>query len=506
MNKALKWLIFFFIGINLIFSAWSYLHQDIFYQTDNARDFLIMDEIADKKMVLIGPRADKKGVFHGILWHYLNMPAYIIGKGNPIATGWFWFLLTVGLISSIYFVVKKLFDETSALIALVLSSAYLVPYVQGFYHGSGALLSLPLYFYFFVKYFQTKQWKFLIGHLFMLGAIVQFQLAIGGPLLILSTLASLFVIIKNKKFLHLLCFGTLLIFASSFLLIDIRHDFLQTKSIIKYVQGERDQFPMPFSESVKNRIENITTRGFNLFRNSSSDLNNMNLLIFALFVFSFVVILKSKIKYRHIYIIFLYFHIGYYFLTLIHRGLMLELWWFPMTLLPLMMFSTFHKFVPKHLYFVLLGILLVLMTSQNISHANDLSKEIGNNTRSWKFHLNNMKQIFSDAPEESGIFIYSPDIYGYQDKYALSYVSRVSEKKIYKFEKKPTTYILMESPPKERIDLVPTWWIENKLHIKSQPEEIIKLSGGYEIRKYELIKEDLEIPSEITTADWLYFR
>ncbi|QQG43987.1 MAG: hypothetical protein HYW86_03945 [Candidatus Roizmanbacteria bacterium] len=495
---------FIFVLVNLILSSWSVINKDIYYYTDIGRDFLIFDEIATKKLVLVGPRSDAQGIFHGIAWHYFNMPAYLLAQGNPVIVGLFWILLGVGLVITSYFIVKKLFDKKSAIIAVLLLSTYLVEHMQGLFHGKGAWFVLPAYFYFFVRYSQTKKPFDLLGHLLMLGLLIQFEIAVGMPFALLSFVGLVYLMVRSKLFHHIFYFAFLIIPLSTFLMFDLRHDFLQIKSFLSYGQGVRNGVAIPFMISLTDRLHHFAYTGINLFK---FPLAQWNLIVFGSFIYSFLKLKKIKDKYKRTYFAFIYFYVGFYLLTLLHGGLLIEFWWLPVSLLPILIFSTLHHYIPKFVYYGFLVLILGVSTFQNINYLKTVTQEMGKKTTSWQFHLNNAKQIYEDAPAEFGFFIYAPDIFGYQDKYAMLYTQRLYSKKPYVFTKKKITYVLIEPPPSFRTsDLSPRWWIEEKLKIKKTPIKTISLGLDYKIEKYELTDEELKIPSEITQADWLFFR
>ena len=483
--------------------AWSVLIKDIYYYTDIGRDFLIFDEIVTKKIVLFGPRADFQGLFHGVLWHYLNVPAYILGNGNPVVVGWFWILLTIGFIASCYYIAKQLFGKKSGIIMLILLTGYMVPLTQGFFHGNGAMLILPAFFYLFIRYIQKNEPKYLAGHLLLLGFLVQFEIAIGGPLIILSTVASLFLIIKRRNFKHIFCFGALILTLSTFLLIELRYDFTQIRSLLRYVHGARDGASLSFSYSLYDRFDNIASHGFNLFK---FELYRWNYLVFLFFIFAFLRIFQKKGTTLVIYTSFLYFYVGYYALTLLHGGRIIMFWWLPMTVLPLLILSSFHHYFSKKVLYGFLGVIITVTFVQNIQFLKTITYERGKGFHSWQFHYNVAKKLVTDAPADYGYFIYAPDIYGYQDKYAMLYAQRTLNKPGVTFEKKPATYILIEPPPPNSPGLSAKWWIENKVGIKSAPIKIIKLGLGYRIHSYYVSSEDISAPSKVGPSDWLYFR
>ena len=99
---------------NLFLSSWLAINGDLLFQTDLARDFLLLREIEERKFVLIGPRAGAAGLFHGPLWMYINYPIYFLFNGNPVANAWFWIVILALFYVSSFLIAKKLFNSTVA--------------------------------------------------------------------------------------------------------------------------------------------------------------------------------------------------------------------------------------------------------------------------------------------------------------------------------------------------------------------------------------------------------
>ncbi len=60
---------------------------------DQARDAYAALEIAHGHLKVLGPPASTPGLYHGVLYYYVLAPAYLIGKGSPIAAAyWISFL------------------------------------------------------------------------------------------------------------------------------------------------------------------------------------------------------------------------------------------------------------------------------------------------------------------------------------------------------------------------------------------------------------------------------
>lgn len=56
---------------NLYLSSSSVRHGEVNFFNDVARDFFLLQELDEKKIVFIGPRSSTNGLFNGHLWTYI---------------------------------------------------------------------------------------------------------------------------------------------------------------------------------------------------------------------------------------------------------------------------------------------------------------------------------------------------------------------------------------------------------------------------------------------------
>jgi len=168
-KKIILYLFLFLIGLCIILASWFVINGDILFYSDIARDFLLMEDILyNKPIALIGPRSGAiSGVFHGPLWLYLNLPAFILGKGNPIIVGWFWVLLYIINLIITYKIGKLLFDKHIGLIATLIVALTTISFPAGPSNPVGALILSPIFFYFLISYLKQKKIKFLLISLFI---------------------------------------------------------------------------------------------------------------------------------------------------------------------------------------------------------------------------------------------------------------------------------------------------------------------------------------------------
>ena len=258
-NKVLLFLLVIVFIYGLLFASRLLLSGNIVFHTDIARDLLLIEDIVkNKPITLLGPRAGGiPGVFHGPLWLYLNLPAFLIGGGNPTIIGWFWLLLYIINIYTVYLVGKKIFDKEVGIVAALIATVVTAHSASSLFNPFGAVMLSPIFLYLFYRYFDRHELKYLISSLFVLGLIIQFQMAFGLPILFLTLPVLIYSVIKSKKLFHLSSYLILLIPLSTFILFDIKHQFLQTRSVIKFMSGGES----PGVVSIGDRVHLMLTNG-----------------------------------------------------------------------------------------------------------------------------------------------------------------------------------------------------------------------------------------------------
>ena len=491
MNKKIKILLVFFLAINVFFAAWYLLHGDIFFHTDIARDFLLLDELQLKKFVLIGPRASGlNGFFHGPLWMYLNFPVYLLSKGNPLAQGWFWFALLITYLTTSYFIWKKKVGADKALIFITLLSLFFTldpdrGFYNGFYNPFGALFLMPTYFYLFYSYLTEKKVWQLVSLIFLNGLIIQFQIAFGGPLLILSFFPIIGNIVKEKKYKHIFSYFILLIPLSTYILFDLRHNFSHFRAIFMPTVDPYAE-KISFLQMVLQRVEMITSQGLHFFRDPLGALNSIMGICIA-FIIYFIITRKKDRSYLFL---FLYFFLGYFTISLVHNGWVMYFYWMQLYPLTFLFFAHSKDILKEQIYYPILFFVIVVNTIFNFTNIRKSDLFIGIHQNSWKFEESMAETVFKDAKgSEFGFFIRAPDIFGYSSKYPFVYLQKkYPNTKAVRYEKKPLTYVIVEPAPKEldSINKEFSWWMNNKLHIATEAADITRFYNGFRIEKYVL--------------------
>lgn len=485
--------------LNIFFASWSVLHQDIHLYSDIARDMFLLQEIDQKKLVLIGPRSSAGGLFHGPLWSYLTYPGYVIGNGDPVIVGWYWiFLIIVFLITS-YFIAKKLFGKNTAMLFVLMTSLYLAFHADALFNPYGAMFLIPLFFFLFIRYIQTSRPLFLALHILTSSAIIQFQMAIGIPLLILSFLYIAIFSIKKHHLTHLLLFLIVPVALSNFLLFDLRHELILSKNVVRHL-GTSDPARNIF-DLISDRLGYIFTR-LEFLRFGPPHGQFFSVLIFFLFL---LLQIKNNIN-RKIYFVFLYFYFGFFILSLFNRYNLLPFYVFPVLPFMFLIFSSFITGKTNRIFLPVFIIMYLLNIIGIYNHIKSLDSFIGKDQYSWKAVFNSAKTAYEGDEKEFGYFVYAPDIMGYSPRYAMVYAQKTYNKNGFAFEKKPITYLLIEPPARDNPFTSEQKWKLHQIHIYSKPTIVKTFECGYKVEKHILSAEELNTTFDPGINPGLHYR
>lgn len=505
--------IYTFLGIGVILyglflASASVRNGDLNFNTDLARDFLLLENVQEThKLTLLGPRSGGiPGLFHGPLWLYLNLPAYLVGHGNPVAVGWFWIGLIAALAGITYFVGKALANHTVGLIAAILVAMSSVPAAPALFNPFGAVMFAPLFFYFFYKYFTNGKITYLLVALFINGILIQFQVAFGGPMLFLATILVLYRCFKRKLFTPLLAYLIMLIPLSTYILFDVRHNFLQLHAIITYMQGKSgnvDNFS--YNDFINNRLDG--------FIHSLLPLGYPPTYLFVILLGLFCYLLyvsfkKRKEKYSQFILLFYYFFFGFWFVTLLFRGVIWSYYFWPFMPMGILLIATSIKMLNRFLYTAIILVTFVLLLQVAQASASSYTPAtVGTDGASWLFNYRLAQIVFSQGDKSFGYYIFTPDQYGYSPRYAMDYVEKKnSTVTVYPYKKESITYLIISPPGGKDKSIGGDWWKMHKVNITQQPNKVITFPNGFRIEKYLLSDKEKAKPSDPNLIDNLIFR
>ncbi len=311
--KFLPFIIFVpLIVFAMYLGAVSAIYGELDFYNDVARDFLLLQEMDTKKLVLIGARSSTTGVYNGSLWTYINYPAYLLGNGNPVFQLWFWIVL--GVISTIFgfFIAKKLFGTIAGLFFALLFALRFAPHVNGMIHANASFLIIPLFFFGIAQYARTKKIWYLILNLVSLACLIQFNIGTGTSFLLLTIPLILFLIIKNKAWRHLLTLLVLPVCLINYILFDLKNGMRMTLALTD--TGKSTTFFVYWPEWIRDRFNHLYQMELIEHIPNMWGQYVMFGIFMAIVTCSILEIRKNK-KMRSIYLLFFYFYLGYFGLS-----------------------------------------------------------------------------------------------------------------------------------------------------------------------------------------------
>ena len=507
-SQKLKIFFLILIIFNTLLSAYWLINGDIHYDVDVSRDFLVMEDIIENNhFTLLGPRSGAiPGIFHGPLWFYINLPSFFLGKGDPLIVGWFWFCLSVFFLLLVFWVTKKLFDTEVAFLSTLLLSANSIinPSIglKNFYNPYGAVFLTPLFFWLFHRYINSLKAKYLIFSLFTLGFIIQFQMAFGIPILIALTVFLGYLLFIKRKLIHFLSYLILLIPISTFILFDIKHDWLQYKALIRFLSQNSS------SGNILNIFQDrIRVLFFDFFDFLSPGKNILTIFQAIFFLVVLIIGIKSNNNpKRKVYILFSIIFFGFWVVSLFYQGGTGNYFW-PLLPLAVIVFCSFYRVLKARIFLGVFCLLYLVNVYAGISAIMDFETDVDRRgPHSWAFNLYVAKKIYADAKVDFGYFNFSPDRYAYQQRYAMSYAKKYSPNlNSFSFVKKPLTYLVEVDPPKDRPDLNGTSWRISDVGIDRLPDQIFRFDF-IQVEKYFLNNEEIKIEPNAYLLDKAFLR
>jgi len=229
-------------------------------------------------------------------------------------------------------------------------------------------------------------------------------------------------------------------------------------------------------------------------------------LLTCLFIVLCVLYLKNKKTDKKPVSYFLYFYIGYWLLTLLFRGTMWNYYVWPFLpfftiVVATMMSTVFRKKAPWA--FTIMFLLLILLSVRALYPQT--KSYFAQNSGLWHFYRGQAEDIYKNAPQEFGWYVYSADQYGYSPKYAMHYMQkRYGSKQGYEFQKKQTTYLVIF--PSDNKYTNEAWWKKDQIKIDHAPTSTYSYNGGSYVEKYDLTPKDIEVASDPNLIQDLLFR
>ena len=272
------------------------------------------------------------------------------------------------------------------------------------------------------------------------------------------------------------------------------------------------KFFITIAEWISNRVNN--TVSLQLIENSSIH-QLLLIFIFVSVVVSTIIEIRNKTKLRPYYLLFVIYYFGYIILSYFNKGILLFHYTYlliPLTTLWLVSFIQRKASLMRGKYTALFAILVGLVYILNLTFALDYNLYLknafmGKNPNSWIALSQASKEVIKqENGKEFGYFVFSPDSFAYQPRYAMIYNFKESNSKAFEYVKKPVTYVIAQPPPANDKYMDYKWWVRVPVGITAKPASIKTLPSGYSVIKYNLTEAEQKIPHDKAIELGIHFR
>jgi len=271
---------------------------------DQGRDALMArDIIKGINFPAIGPTTGIQGLYLGPFWYYLITPGYFFSKGNPAIAAYFISFIESLSIPLIYFLIRKYFHKSSALLAIIFwsFSNYLVRSSRWFSNPSPIPTFALLIIYLTLEVFQNHRYYKLYLISLLLGLSLQLEAASAIffiPSLLVFSLINFNTLkkipLKQYLFSILSFFATLL----PQLAFEIKNSFPVTKTFFAFLSGSVNttsgkSWGLPNFVFIQDRIK-FYYQVF--FTKLDTNLTPFSLVLLAIFILGIIILIT---RHRH---------------------------------------------------------------------------------------------------------------------------------------------------------------------------------------------------------------
>ncbi len=230
-------ILFFAALLSLVFRLLYVSHFNFAFTIDQAKDILEIRRLAiGHEMVFLGPSTSLNGVYYGPFWFYYNLPAFLLGKGDPTALVYWEIILYALVISSFFLYFRKKLPQFALISGLFLLISPRLLGATSYALNSNSAPAFVLLFILLLYHALQKKTPALVFWLGLLAGIT-LQIEIFGALMFPLGLYWLYRYKIKRKILYLSAFCLTL---APQIIFEIKHNFIMTKVFITEFAGHGD--------------------------------------------------------------------------------------------------------------------------------------------------------------------------------------------------------------------------------------------------------------------------
>lgn len=239
--KANRLVVAFLLSIFILafFLRISSLDQNLLFGFEQGRDALKAQDINSfKDIVLIGPKTDIDGIFHGVWYYYLVAILYLVSQGDPVLVAYELAALNAMSVFVVYAIARNLnMNKSMSLISslLVAVSFNVVIYARWLSNVSPSIFVVACFMLSIILLVKNRKDVYWIPTFIFFALLFHFELLHGlyatVLLLVISPVYRLKLLTKNWWI------GLVLFVAINmpFVIFDVKNQFILSKGVIHYL-------------------------------------------------------------------------------------------------------------------------------------------------------------------------------------------------------------------------------------------------------------------------------
>lgn len=276
-----KWLLVLTLIVGLTMRGYQIKERFLYTHDNDLSAWIVKDIVVDGHQRLIGQLTSQPGIFIGPLFYYSLIPFFLFSGMDPVGTLGFGIVIGILGILSIYYVFKRLFGQTEAIVGSVIYAAsWAIASVDREIVPTTPVILWTVWFFYAVNLVFRGDKKGLYLSAVLIALIWHFNLA----LLLLVPLVILGWWLNRRKFtLRQILISLVLLIGLSTPLIafEARHNFSQTKALISsFTQDKTDR---PSFVSKLDRTVYLIQKNVNMLFWQKPE--KISFIPFALFIF-----------------------------------------------------------------------------------------------------------------------------------------------------------------------------------------------------------------------------
>lgn len=524
--KFTKLLLIAILFLFFLYTSRSIIAGDAMFLYDQSREIMLVDQmVTTHKLSLIGTRSGVEGLFHGPLWLYIITPFYLMGNGNPLYLSYAYILLMLTTIFVGFLVGKSLYNTTIGLLVafFIATDSFLWQHLT-LMHG---LFVLPLLylgvFYFLIRFLRGSKNSFIVA-CFFAGLTMQFETS--SSLILIGLLPILLLLLswcREKFLLHkhkiiathrmvsllqknvlffILCLAAIGLSLSTFILFDLRHNFLIFNSLVEFFDNTKPGH-LPFLQILIQHLLNFLT----LYRTIPFYENLLFTVLYVILLLAggyFIFIQKHKeMQYKLEMVFFFFFPVLMFIPFLFYIGPVYKDYIMGLIIpiilaLSLLIYNLWKITIGKVivLLFFIVSILAILITLFTLYTRPYYYNQTAGSLRNQEAAVDWIYQDAKGSP--FSYFVYSTDTFTYSMDYLMSWKGDTIYHDHPGQTKMATTYLIMYTPLKHDNN-AHEFWKKNVIHTNA-PVQVHKVFTG------NIVVEKLHIKANEQPVDPNYFQ